>query len=174
VELGSAGEWAGALGSIAAVAVALWLAISDARRRDSDRREEKAAQARLITVEVETIYGKAAAFVTVTNHSASPVFSVAINGVQVSPEPPAFVQFGEDRQWARLDPGQMKTARCAFFSSRNPRDLWIVSPPNLVSAEVSFVDASGLPWKRWGNTPPRLGGPPIGHREPPTPVEELS
>ena len=55
LELGNAGEWFGGLATALAVAVALWVAIRDGRRRDEDRRDEQAAQARHVVSETEDV-----------------------------------------------------------------------------------------------------------------------
>ncbi len=114
---GSAAEWLGAIGTFAAVALALGLAIGDARRRDSDRKDEQAAQARLITVDSceEAVGG--VLYVSVTNHSASPVFAVVVEAVHVTPDP-LRVLFKGDRQWARLDPGtaDSRVASCSRWT----------------------------------------------------------
>jgi hypothetical protein len=170
VNSGSAADWAGAMGTLAAVVLALCIAIGDARRRESDRKEEQAAQARLITVDSSEDAVGGFLYVTVTNHSTSPVFAVVVEAVHVTPDP-LRVRFKGDRRWPRLNPGDSKLATCILFEV-DGTTMTSVKAPNIVSADVSFVDSVGLRWRRWGNTPPR-GGAPIDSREPPRPVAEV-
>lgn len=169
MDSGSLAEWAGATGTVAAVIVALWVAIKDARQRKSERKDEQAAQARLVVVDAhEDVIGGFLA-ITVTNHSASPVFAVVVETVHVTPDP-LRVRFVGHREWIRIDAGERKQAACQLFAM-DGTTLATVKAPSIVSADVSFVDSAGLRWRRWGNTPPR-GGAPIEHREPPRPVPE--
>lgn len=171
VDWGSVAEWAGAIGSSAAVVVALWIAINDARRRESERKDEQAAQARLLVVEAHEDDAGGVLNVKVTNHSSSPVFAVVVEAVHVTPYP-LRVRFFSKREWARLDPGESKQAGCYLFAM-DGITIATIEAPNIVSADVSFVDSAGFRWKRWGNTPPR-GGAPIRRREPPERVPEVA
>lgn len=70
-----AGQWVGALGTIVAVGVALWLAQRDRRRNEAERRDREASQARLVTIAVDYSdyahphdYEYAMARVVITNH----------------------------------------------------------------------------------------------------------
>ncbi|MGH4011626.1 MAG: hypothetical protein ACRDTH_26255 [Pseudonocardiaceae bacterium] len=51
--LGVVGQLVGAIGTIAAVCVALWLAQRERRRSEVERRDREAAQARLIIIDVD-------------------------------------------------------------------------------------------------------------------------
>lgn len=167
---GSVGEWAGAFGTIGAVGVALAIAILDARRRASDRKDEQAAQARLITVDARADTMGGVLYVSVTNHSTSPIFAVAIDAVHVTPDP-LRVSFRNDHEWPRIDAGESKTSTCLLFEMDGITSA-AVAEPSIASADVSFVDSAGLRWRRWGNTAPR-GGAPIRHSEPPKPVADV-
>jgi hypothetical protein len=171
VDWGTAGEWAGAFGTVAAVAIALVVAINDSRRRDADRKDEQAAQARLITIETEAEMVGCRGWVKVTNRSTSPVFGVEVEAIHVTPDVvPVRFQDEDGRRRSRLDPDESLQA---FFNTyRSDGTLTDVREPNLISADVSFIDSAGLRWRRWGNTPPR-GGAPIEHRDPPPPVREI-
>lgn len=167
VELGSAGEWVGGLATAVAVGVALWVAIRGGRLREEDRKDQQAAQARLVIVEaVPDMFGGYIR-VKVTNQSEAPIFAVVIESIHVSPDPMR-VRFPDEHSWARLD---AKTTMTAVFRSyeMDGRVLADVREPNLASADVSFVDSAGLRWRRWANTPPR-GGASIDRREPPRPL----
>jgi len=51
--LSVAGQWVGALGTIAAVGLALWLAQRETRQLTAERRDREEAQARLVVIELE-------------------------------------------------------------------------------------------------------------------------
>jgi hypothetical protein len=168
---GSAAEWVGAIGTFAAVATALGIAIGDARRRESERKEVQAAQARLIIVDAHEDVAGGVIYVSVTNHSAFAVFAVAVEAVHVTPDP-LRVRFHGAREWVRLDPSESRRVSCSLFEL-DGATMASVGASNILSADVSFVDSAGLRWRRWGNTPPR-GGAPIRRRQPPSPVEEVA
>lgn len=170
LELGTVGELVGAVATTAAVIVALWVAIGDSRRREAERKEQQAAQARLITVERTEDATGGAFYVKVTNHSASPVFAVVVEAVHVTPDPLRVRFFGK-RSWPRLDAGKSVGAKAATFKMDGTA-LANVTGRSVVAADISFVDSAGLRWRRWGGTPPR-GGAPIERREPPQPVPEV-
>ena len=153
------------------VVLALAIAIGDARRRDSERKEEQAAQARLVIVDSHEDAAGGALYVSVTNQSAFPVFAVVIEAVHATPDP-LRVRFNGAREWPRLDPGEGTQVSCFLFEMDGVT-LASVRASGIVSADVSFVDSAGLRWRRWGNTPPR-GGAAIAHREPPKPVAEVA
>lgn len=168
--IGSWTELAGASGTIAAVVVALGIAIADARRRDAERKDEQAGQARLITVETKEDAIGGVLYVLITNHSAAPVFSVAVEAVHVTPDP-LRVRIKSERRWRRLDAGEKVKAACLLFEL-DGITVASVEPPSIVSADVSFVDSVGLRWRRWGNTPPRRGAP-VRRVDPPSTVPEV-
>lgn len=170
LDWGSVGEWVGGLATAAAVVVALAVAISDSRRRDEERKDVQAAQARLVTVETHPDMMGGVLFVKVTNHSASPVFALIIEAVHATPDPVRACFTGK-REWPRLDSNASEQAGCFIFEMDGITPAK-VEPPRIVSADVSFVDSAGLRWRRWNNTPPR-GGTPIRHRKPPAPVDEV-
>lgn len=166
LEFGTAGEWVGGLASAIAVGVALWVAIRDGRLREEDRKDQQAAQARLVIVESTPDMFGGIIRVRVTNQSESPIFAVIVEAVHVSPDP-LRVRFPEEHSWPRLDAKEAVTA--VFRSYRmDQRVLADVREPNRASADISFVDSAGLRWRRWANTPPRGGGS-IKRREPPRP-----
>lgn len=163
-------EWASAGATTAAVGVALWVSIRDGRQQRRDRKDQQAAQARLITVETTEDPTGGAFYVSVTNHSASPVFAVNVEAVHVTPDP-LRVRFYGERSWPRLDADQRVSTKALTFTMDGTA-LADVTGPNIVSADISFVDSTGLRWRRWGGTPPR-GGAPIERREPPQAVPEI-
>lgn len=170
VNWGSLAELAGAVATTAAVGVALWVAIRDGRLREEDRKDEQAAQARLITVQTTEDPTGGSFYVTVTNHSTSPVFAVNVEAMHVTPDP-LRVRFYGKRSWPRLDASRSVSTKALTFTMDGTA-LADVTGPNIVSADISFVDSAGLRWRRWGGTPPR-GGAPIVHREPPQAVPEV-
>lgn len=170
VDVGSAAEWAGAVGTFAAVVVALWIAIGDSHRRDAERKEEQAAQARLVTIHTHEDVLGGVLHVVVTNHSTAPVFAICVDAIHVTPDP-LRVMFKGERAWDRIDPGQSRTSNCLLFKP-DGTTVATIQAPSVAAADVSFVDSAGLRWRRWGNTPPR-GGAAVGKREPPQPLAEV-
>lgn len=167
---GTVANVAAAVGTVGATVAAVWIAIRDGRQRERDRKDEQAAQARLVSVEVDRaiLFG---AVIRVTNHSSAPVFAVRVEHVHTSPDPLSFGFADQRREWARIDPGDEVSVTCNLYL-KDGRNLSPVGDMTLVSADVSFVDVNGLRWRRWGNTPPR-GGAPITRREPPAPMTEI-
>jgi len=78
---GAAGQWAGAVGTVAAVAVALWIAIRDGRQARADRRQrdvrERQEQASKVTAWVET--GATGVDMIVSNANAEAVNHVVVS-----------------------------------------------------------------------------------------------
>jgi hypothetical protein len=159
---GTLGEWAGAVGSIAAAVVAVGIAIRDGRQREADRVDQQAAQARLLIVETEMTL--AGAKIRITNRSMAPVFAVDIASVHVTPTPMR-ARFLDTHSWPRVDPDAVVAAEVTLWDAERDR-LAQVDELEVVSADVAFVDVNGLRWQRWGNTPPRYAGA-ITKRMPP-------
>jgi hypothetical protein len=169
---GTVGEWVGGVGSMAAAVAAVAIAIRDGRQREQDRRDEQAAQARLVTVEARAVVAFSAV-IEVTNHSTTPVLAVRIEHVHTTPEP-SRAQFleGKSREWGRLDAGEKVSAVCHLWL---PDGSKILQPDELtvITAEISFVDARGLRWRRWANLPP-VAGRPVDERQPPKALPEMA
>lgn len=86
--LSVAGQWVGALGTIAAVGLALWLAQREDRRVTAERRDREAAQAKLVVIELEyPEFGEPGPYpflgrMKITNHSEhQPVFRPRIESI---------------------------------------------------------------------------------------------
>ena len=78
---GAAGQWAGGVGTIAAVVVALWIAIRDGRLARADRRErdlrERQEQAAKVTAWIE--YAGGSGYMVVSNANAEAVNHVVVS-----------------------------------------------------------------------------------------------
>jgi hypothetical protein len=152
------GTWAGALMTAAAVAVAVGIALRDGKERDRARRDDEAAQARTLTVTVEKGTGKTVwrtANVIIANHGPLPVLAVELKKLVITPldDGPEWRQRIFDGALAVLPPGQSFRVGVNVF--RPSGEQFAIEEPYLPSGVVSFRDASGRAWTRWGNTDPR-------------------
>jgi hypothetical protein len=139
------GQVAGALGTLAAVAVALWVARRDGQRLRAEQADRDASQARLVTADVHREDGRW--WVRTTNHSSAPVYSVEVvaarhardageSAVEAVPGAPAVLDAlaaGETRDRALADGGG------------DPSDGLVV---------LRYVDSAGLRWQRAGAAQP--------------------
>lgn len=168
------GQWFGAIGSIAAVAVALWVAFRDGRRRDVERRDQEKAQARTITSRVGTvavtmgpIRGTVPA-VWIENHGTAPITNIILESVS------AFVGDQRRTKWSISDhadqspyivapvigPGQAEAAEPLRFTDAEETSRW--PDPTTASVTFAFTDALGLTWRKADNGEPQrllLQGP---------------
>lgn len=86
------GAWAGAIGTFAAVVVALWVAISDTRRRDRQAADQLNRQARTVTARAELVpdeapYGPPSTHhmaIIIENHGILSVTRMILKGVVTS------------------------------------------------------------------------------------------
>jgi hypothetical protein len=137
------GEVAGAIGTFAAVVVALWVSIRSAQRQRAEQIDREAGQARLITTELRHEDGRW--WVRTTNHSTAPIFDARILGVRhaggvgmVEPAPGAPVEV------TTLTAGQ--SVDRAVAANGVPANAVIV---------LQFLDAVGLRWRREGAAQPK-------------------
>jgi hypothetical protein len=151
--------WAGAVGSASAAGVAAWIAIRDGRERDAARRDDEAAQARSLTVEAEVPamrYGpQYSAVLRVTNHGTLPVLAVHVERIVVQ-------WVGDGPEWQQvitggsavvLPPGGTLQADVLLVAPNGER--FPLDDSHLVSGVVTYRDAAGRAWRRWGNADPQ-------------------
>ncbi|MFD8496321.1 hypothetical protein [Amycolatopsis sp. NPDC059657] len=168
------GQWAGAIGSIAAVIVALSIAMRDGRLRDRERRDQESAQARLVTVgrdlikTVSTRLTRAGAQkvesnvpgIVIENHSAFPVSAVSLVSVVPSKlngtaEPGFVITIGIDEFDSKrplyvsdvLGPGDRVELQ-TLITPAPGQDREALPEGTLITIE--FTDAVGLRWRRVG------------------------
>lgn len=181
-EFGAWGQWAGATFAAIAVVVALWVAISDTRRRDRERQDQRAAQARTILSRVDVITTTSTKLamtfsrqvVMVENHGTLPITDVVIHSVAATHKGKRlrkwiFLKSGDVLYQDQLDyrlatvigPGAFEESpRVAFAELMEQIDdedsPALFSPFEMHSAEVtfSFLDAEGVRWRRVANGPP--------------------
>jgi len=156
VAVGNIGEWLAGLGTLAALAVSLFLIRQEQenRRRDADDRERR--QARLVYgwVGIKTfddanrytladpLYGPC---FYIRNNSDEPIYDVTLQ-----PEPYDPNANTRGALWNTILPGE---TREAFW-----RD-WPDQPSD-IRPTINFVDANGIAWHRDRTTLTRLGGGP--------------
>ena len=95
----------------------------------------------------------------ILNHSNAPILAVRVDAVHASPDPLSWSFRSEaERSWPIIAPGASEIVKCLFVDDSGRRQDRRLGPPTIVGAVVSFLDASGLRWERWGTTPPRRLG----------------
>ncbi|MER5671928.1 hypothetical protein [Pseudonocardia alni] len=154
------GQATGSLFTAAAVAVALWLGVRDRRWRradqavaDAERRDSEAAQARLVTIDVDTYYDYALTpeMVTVLNGSTAPITSVSLVEV-TNPEAAWGWDFDSDTPFGdgfTIEPrviaaGEKFTVPIYFRGEKGGS----VASTELTSVTIQFTDVMGLVWRR--------------------------
>ncbi|MGY1830155.1 hypothetical protein ACI8AA_06950 [Geodermatophilus sp. SYSU D01180] len=159
------GTWFGAIGTMAAVGLALGLAIRDARHRDveqrerdAERRDSEAAQARTLTIEtLPRRMGEQAdeVRIRVANQGTLPFLAVVLENVTISPldDGPEWRQMISGGSKALLAPGEHLEAGVMIKSPRNEL-VRFTDGPYSIGGVVSYRDAAGRAWRRWGNTDP--------------------
>lgn len=155
------GTWidaASAVGTFAAVAVALWIGIRDGRERDAERRDSEAGQARLVMVSSGTASG-GGIWVVLTNHSSQPVTGLELDEVTWDGDeargapwrvPPTIM--GARAATDILAAGDELKIPVEFLGPNGER---IHVGVGSFTARYSFRDACGLTWSRIGNGEPR-------------------
>lgn len=133
--VGSVGQAAGAIGTFAAVVVALAIARRDGRRAEDDRADREASQARLIVTERRF---HREWLVRTTNHSSRPVFDVTLAGGWTAVE-----REGSPAVVAVLAPG-----------AGIDRRVMPPAEPDTADIVIDFLDAAGLRWRRRGHAAP--------------------
>lgn len=152
------GTWLGALGTVGATVTALSIAIRDGRERDAARRDDEAAQARTLTIEATpagySIVGDVVD-VVITNHGSAPLLAVVLERLVITPlgDGPGWRQQVHDGSRGVLPGGDEVRAFVQVFDPAGQQ--FEIVEPYLASGVVSYRDASGRAWRRWGNTEPQ-------------------
>jgi hypothetical protein len=141
--LSTVGETVGAVGTVAAVVVALWIANRDGRQRRAERADRDAGQARLISAELRREDGRW--WVRTTNHSIAPIFDCEVLEVRHAGGP------------SRLEPVPGAPVVLHRLAPNQTVDRAVAADGDLSDATVvlSFLDAAGLRWHREGVAAPR-------------------
>jgi hypothetical protein len=140
------GEVAGAVGTVAAVVVALWVSNRSMRQQRAEQADREAGQARLITVDFYRADGRW--WVRTTNHSAAPVFDVQIDEVRHTVGTSEIESVpGHPAELAKLAAGQDNDRAVAVGDGVNPSTGDVVV--------LRFLDARGLRWRREGTAQPQ-------------------
>ena len=135
IDLGSVAEWFAAVGTIAAVVVALYIATRETRRLQKRDRADQAHQISAWRL-VQLGFGE----VVVSNASSLPIYDVLISyGVAYGAGPPFSLGNANQTFVVRIPPGR-----------------YLVKEPKhggggmsvLVGPSISFRDANGLFWRR--------------------------
>ena len=169
------GQWAGGIGALLAVIVALLLAVVDGRRLRRERRDNDAAQARTIFGQVRqertevlpaVVIGLWSVFVD--NHGTLPVTDVTVESLL------AHHKDGSVSNWKAGDglpttlakviaPSESKNGGDIepidlVFEKKTDRDGNDISGPDMSDYEftvtITFVDANGARWRRTDTQPP--------------------
>ncbi|WP_131726078.1 hypothetical protein [Mycobacteroides abscessus] len=154
------GQWLGAVGSLIAAGVALWIAVTDRRQADMQRDADLAREAGLVRVTAEKLGQRQPlgpnmprAAVGIRNRRASRIFEIRVtrflmqgkdvplelpkvNGFDLYPSQREHFYFGTDITNLVVEPDQL----LALFPSGGP-DI----PAEYVAVE--YTDANGRRWK---------------------------
>ena len=156
------GQWLGAVGSLIAATVALWIATRDRKEREDELRSADRAQATLVLVELGQPAGEQGHFpIAVTNYGSRPVLDVAFDTARFDEFPNSIPTIDETKRKATvLDSDRnAHTFYLAFVDeakgavlqgTRNQHGNWHQEEVDLskVNAWVRFRDASGIRWRR--------------------------
>lgn len=150
------GQVAGAVGTLLAVVVALWIAIRDGRYRDKERRDTEMAHARLV-------FGSRASnpphlTLSYTNHGSFPVTSVRLTGVlgcykEVRSTGWTIDGSSEPYVLAAIAPGQ--TATTPPITVMWPEGVDVDETAALYYPTIVFVDTNGRWWERTAHDQPQ-------------------
>jgi hypothetical protein len=140
------GVVAGALGTFAAVVVALWVSNRNTRQQRAEQADREAGQARLIIMDVYRAAGRW--WVRTANHSTAPVFDVQIDEVRHKVGTSKIESVpGHPAELAKLAAGQDNDRAVAVGNGVNPSIGDVVV--------LRFLDARGLRWRRVGTAQPQ-------------------
>lgn len=155
------GQSAGALFTAAAVGVAVWLGWRDRKwrreeqtDRDAERRDSQAAQARLVTVDVEPFpdYSLTSEMVIVLNGSGAPITSVRIVEATNPVAPPKSWAFDSDTAFGdaftiepRVIPAGERFLAPVYFRGETGG---AVASTEHTSVTGQLTDNAGLVWRR--------------------------
>lgn len=150
----SLANWVSAIGTLAAVIVALWLALSERRRDRTERRAREVAQASLVTVTLPVESNRRMG--AITNHSEQPVLQPRVESMGDPPPSmrwpeagsPSFPPNLDGNDYTEVLPSK-ETYRLIFdYSTRG-----IQKPVHVKDVTITFTNASGR-WRRTGNGEP--------------------
>lgn len=138
------GEITGAIGTIAAVVVALWIANRAVRQQRAEQADREAGQARLITADVHRWEGRW--WVRTTNHSTAPIFDVQVLEVRHA-----------DGGVSKVESVPGAPAELAKLAAGKDNDRAVAYDGDSLTAVVvlQFLDATGLRWRRDGAAQPQ-------------------
>lgn len=160
------GTWAAGVGSIAAACAALWVSHKADVRRDLERDDELEGQARLIHSSI--VKAQPTFKLSVHNGSEAPITAVEVVGLYLKDEHgiscdlPSWSSAG--LRWAWIGAGG--TASAMTTVSLNGEHVPLVDRGWSVTADIEFVDARGIRWRRWSTVRPRRSPVTAVHREP--------
>jgi hypothetical protein len=146
------GQVGGAVGTTAAVGIAIWLALRESCWRKTEQADRDAAQARLLTIDTDYHSGGHSPFqivVIIANNSSAPMLDVGIEAVRNLQEPGLGWGYGADDPEATvranvLVPGQRLVVEVVFIDE-DKQQQWPGGPN---SVTVTYTDSSGLRWRR--------------------------
>lgn len=145
-----------ALGTWAAVVVALWVSVGESIRRGRERRDADRGQARLVAIEGD---GSGGIWVIVTNHSSEPIFGPELEDVRwAGPERSEIARWevapaviGARQVQNMLNAGAEWRIPIIFLDHDGKRKAVGVGS---FRATISFRDARGLEWRRVASQQP--------------------
>lgn len=150
------GQVIGAIGTLLAVVVALWIAIRDGRYRDAERRDNEAVHARFVFAARTSDPPRLA--MGYTNHGTLPVTSVRFVGIfgcykDVTSTGWSIDGSSEPYVLAAIGPGQ--TVTTPTITVTWPDGVDVDETEALYYPTVVFVDTNGRWWERTAHDPPR-------------------
>ncbi|ROP37436.1 hypothetical protein [Saccharothrix texasensis] len=161
---GAAGQWAGALGSFAAVVVALVIARRGARdsvriaeqgAREIEARERRRQRATAMLVRGEFGLFQGTDQVAVINGSPLPMVEVQIKEVKGNRLVPILPPYGPWPVWAVLPPGQSISIKPMFGLAEDGVFYGMVVK-STYTVVIEFSDVEGYRWRREGDGLPEL------------------
>ncbi len=146
------GQIGGAVGTVATLSVAIWLARRDSRWRKAEQADRDIAQARMLTVDTDYSYGGSSpyqAIVIIANNSNQPLFEVKIESFRSASEPGLKWRFGAIDPDTPVSANVLRPDRQLVvdveFVDDNNKQQW---PGGTDSTTVTYMDSSGLRWRR--------------------------
>ena len=155
------GQVAGAVGTFAAVALALWLASKENGRLIAERRDSEAADARLVVASVRHDIG--ISFLEVRNDGSAPVYQLEFgdvtSGAHTYVVTESIVDYRGGRYVAEATVAEMPMNIAPKESVRLALKLpsGLTRPDRILvgRASISYTDSKGLRWKRCGYDSPQ-------------------
>ena len=159
------GQVGGAVGTTAAVAVALWLGFRDRRWRRADQADRDVGQARLVTVDLQEKFGglmdddslDTELHVVLTNNSTEPIVDVEVLELRCESAPGlgwehrSYGDPYERDQIPVVNSGAIWQSEVNYTSPGGGR---IPAPGADHIVTIGFTDARGLRWSRTGTRAP--------------------